>query len=140
MLLSDLRIARSNSLLWSEGVVELNKQISDIAGQERLLAQLKQQGVVDPDIFISRSNMLAERRREIKLKKERLIKAGEDHTLQQTRELMEILENSPDWLDAFDEDLFCELVEKLVVIDNETLRFRLINGLEVTEMIERTKR
>jgi len=139
-LLSDLRVARNNSLLWSEGVVELNKQISDIAGQERLLAQLKQQGVVDPDIFISRSNMLVERRGEIKLKKERLIKAGEDHTIQQTRELMEILENSPDWLDAFDEDLFCELVEKIVVIDNETLRFRLVNGLEVTEMIERTKR
>lgn len=51
--------------------MEINKQISDIASQERLLTQLKQQGSVDPDIFISRGNLLAERRRELKLQKER---------------------------------------------------------------------
>ena len=139
-LISDLRTARSGSLLWSEDIVELNKQISDIASQERLLAQLKQQGVVDPDIFISRSNLLAERRRELKLKKERILCAEEDNTIQRTQELMDILESGPDWLEAFDEELFSELVEKMIVEDNGTLRFRLINGLEVTEPIERTKR
>ena len=120
--------------------MELNKQISDIASQERLLAQLKQQGVVDPDIFISRSNLLAERRRELKLKKERILCAEEDNTIQRTQELMDILESGPAWLEAFDEELFSELVEKMIVEDNGTLRFRLINGLEVTEPIERTKR
>ena len=139
-LISDLRTAKNGSLLWSEDIVELNKQISDIASQERLLAQLKQQGVVDPDIFISRSNLLAERRRELKLKKERILHAEEDHTIQRTQELMDVLESGPDWLEAFDEELFGALVEKIVVEDNETLRFRLINGLEVTESIERTKR
>ena len=139
-LISDLRTARSGSLLWSEDIVELNKQISDIASQERLLAQLKQQGVVDPDIFISRSNLLAERRRELKLQKERILRAEEDHTIQRTQELMDVLKSGPDWLKAFDEELFSELIEKIVIEDNETLRFRLINGVEVTEPIERTKR
>ena len=136
----DLRTARNGSLLWGEDIVELNKQISDIASQERLLTQLKQQGVVDPDIFISRSNLLAERRRELKLKKERILCAEEDHTIQRTQELMDVLESSPDWLEALDEELFSELIEKIVIEDNEILRFRLINGLEVTEPIERTKR
>lgn len=139
-LLSDLRAARSGALLWSEDIVALNKQISDIASQERLLAQLKQQGMVDPDIFISRGNLLAERRRELKLKKERLIKAEEDDTIQQTQELLDVLNAGPDWLDAFDEELFCELVDKIVAADNGMLRFRLINRLEVTETVERTKR
>ena len=139
-LISDLRTAKNGSLLWSEDIVELNKQISDIASQERLLAQLKQQGVVDPDIFISRSKLLAERRRELKLKKERILHAKEDHTIQRTQELVDILESGPDWPEAFEEELFSELVEKIVVEDNENLRFRLINGLEVTEAIERTKR
>ena len=118
----------------------LNKQISDIASQERLLAQLKQQGVVDPDIFISRGNLLAERRGEIKRKKEQLLRAEEDRTIQQTQELLDILESGPDWLGSFDEDLFREMVERITVVDNETLRFRLINGMEVTEHVERTKR
>ena len=139
-LISDLRTAKSGSLLWNEDIVELNKQISDIASQERLLAQLKQQGVVDPDIFISRSNLLAERRRELKLKKERILYAEEDHTIQRTQELIDVLESGPDWLEALDEELFGALVEKIVVEDNENLHFRLINGVEVTEPIERTKR
>ena len=149
-LISDLHAARTGSLLWSENIVEINKQISDIASQERLLAQLKQQGVVDPDIFISRSNQLAERLRELKLQKERILRSEEDHTIQQTQDLLDVIESGPDWLDViesgpdwlddFDEQLFSDMVEKIVVVDNETLRFRLLNGLEVTEKIERTRR
>lgn len=139
-LISDLYAARTGSLLWSENIVEINKQISDIASQERLLAQLKQQGVVDPDIFISRGNQLAERRRELKLQKERILRSEEDHTIQQTQDLLDVLESGPDWLDDFDEQLFSDMVEKIVVVDNETLRFRLLNRLEVTEKIERTRR
>ena len=120
--------------------MEINKQISDIASQERLLTQLKQQGSVNPDIFISRSNLLAERRRELKLQKERILRSEEDHTIQQTQDLLDVLESGPDWLDAFDEQLFSDLVEKIVVINNEKLCFRLLNGLEVTEKIERTQR
>ena len=139
-LIADLRSIKGGSLLWSEGIVEINKQISDIASQERLLAQLKQQGVVDPDIFISRSNQLAERRRELKLQKERILRSEEDHTIQQTQDLLDLLESGPDWLDDFDEQLFSDMVEKIVVVDNEKLCFRLLNGLEVTEKIERTQR
>lgn len=139
-LISDLHTAKTGSLLWSENIVEINKQISDIASQERLLTQLKQQGSVDPDIFISRSNLLAERRRELKLQKERILRSEEDHTIQQTQDMLDVLESGPDWLDAFDEELFSDLVEKIVVVDNEKLCFRLLNGLEVTEKIERTQR
>ncbi len=135
--ISDLYAARTGRLLWSENIVEINKQISDIASQERLLTQLKQQGSVDPDIFISRSNLLAERRLELKLQKERILQSEEDHTIQQTQDMLDVLESGPDWLDDFDEQLFSDLVEKIVVVDNETLRFRLLNGLEVTEKIER---
>ena len=139
-LISDLYAARTGSLLWSENIVEINKQISDIASQERLLTQLKQQGSVDPDIFISRGNLLAERRRELKLQKERILRSEEDHTIQQTQDMLDVLESGPDWLDDFDEQLFSDLVEKIVVVDNEKLCLRLLNGLEVTEKIERTQR
>ena len=51
-----------------------------------------------------------------------------------------MLESGPDWQDDFDEQLFSDMIEKIVVVDNETLCFRLLNGLEVTEKIERTRR
>ena len=137
---ADLQAAQNGKMLWSADIVELNNQIADITRQDRLLAQLKQQGVVDPDIFISRSNQLAERLRELKLQKERILRSEEDHTIQQTQDLLDVLESGPDWLDDFDEQLFSDMIEKIVVVDNETLRFRLLNGLEVTEKIERTRR
>ena len=73
-----IQAAKNGKLLWSEDIVELNKQIADIACQERLLAQLKQQAVVDPDIFIFQSNQLAEQRREAKLKKSRILRSEDD--------------------------------------------------------------
>ena len=138
-LIQDLQAAKNGKLLWSEDIVELNKQIADIACQERLLAQLKQQAVVDPDIFIFQSNQLAEQRREAKLKKSRILRSEDDQTVQRTQELLDILEDGPDLLMTFDEALFSELVETITIQDNSTIRFRLINGLELPEHIERKK-
>ena len=138
-LIQNLQTAKTGRLLWSEDIVALNKQIADIASQERLLAQLKQQAIVDPDIFISRSNQLAEQRREAKLKKFRILRSEDDQTVQRTQELLDILEDGPDLLMTFDEALFSELVETIIIQDNSTIRFRLINGLELPEHIERKK-
>ena len=139
-LLTDLQAARKGKLLWSLDIVALNQKIADITRQDRLLAQLKQQGLVDPDVFISRRNELAEQLRAAKLEKERFLEAEEDQTIQQTQELIEALEAGPDFLDAFDGELFRELVDKIIVESNDRLRFRLVNGLELTEPIERTVR
>ena len=53
---------------------------------------------------------------------------------------MEILDEGPDFLDSFDAELFGELVDRIRVGNNEWLRFRLKNGLELTETMERTVR
>lgn len=43
-------------------------------------------------------------------------------------------------LDAFDGELFCELIYRIIVESNTKIRFRLNNGLELPESIERTVR
>ena len=139
-MLSSLQTIRNRRMLWSLDVIELNKQISELSSQNQMLTTLKQQGLIDPDIFISQSNELAEQLRAAKLKKERLLVADSDNTIAQTQELIETLETGPDFLDAFDAELFGELVDKIIVDSNEQLRFCLKNGLELTETIERTVR
>ena len=91
-------------------------------------------------LFIAQSNELTEQLRAVKLKKERLLAVDGDNTIVQTRELMEILNDGPDFLDSFDAELFGELVETIIVESNERIRFRLKNGLELAETIERTVR
>ena len=139
-MLTSLQAIHSRQMLWSLDVIELNKQISELTSQNQMLATLKQQGLIDPDIFISQSNELTKKLRTVKLEKERLLAADGDNTIVQTRELMEILDDGPDFLNSFDAGLFGELVDKIIVDSNEQLRFRLKNGLELVETIERTVR
>ena len=139
-LLKDLQAAREARMLWSMDIVKLNDKIADIISQDRLLAQLKQQGLVDPDLFISRRDRLAEQLRTAKLEKERFLESEEDQTIRHTLTIVDVLESGPDLLSEFDEELFSELVEKIIVDDAVRLRFRLINGLELKEQIERMAR
>ena len=139
-MLSNLQKIRYSRMLWSEDVISLNKKISDILSQVQFLTQLQQAGGVDPDTFISSHNKLSEQLRRLKQEKARLLDTDSDDLADRTRDLMDALEDGPDFLDRFDAELFDALVEKIIVDSNERLRFRLKNGLELTEQIERTKR
>lgn len=135
-----LQTVRSRRMLWSLDIVALNKQISDLSSQDQMLTQLKRQGLIDPDIFISQQNTIAEKIRAAKQEKAKLLDVDEDTTLQSTQDILDILDSGPDFLDAFDGELFEDLVEKIIVQSNERLIFRLTNGLELPETIERTAR
>lgn len=139
-MLISLHTIQKRRMLWSLDIIELNKRIAELTSQNQLLTSLKQQGLVDPDIFISQSNALTEQLRTSKLEKERLLDTSHDEAIKATRELIEIIENGPDFLTDFDEELFGELIDKIMVDSNDSLRFRLKNGLELRETIERTVR
>ena len=139
-MLETLRTIRDRRLLWSEDIVSLNKKISELSSQNQTLAFLKQNGLVDPGIFISKSNELTRQLRQAKLDKEKLMAAEGDATAQRTRELIALLEDGPDFLDRPDTELCGALVAEIIVESNDTLRFRLHNGLELRESIERTVR
>ena len=139
-LIANLQIIRERRMLWREDIVEINKQISELLSQNQLLAELNEHGLVDPDIFIAQTNELAQQLRGLKLQKERLMSCAADDTIPRTQDLIHTLEEGPDFLEAFDAELFSELIEKVIVEDNEHIRFRLKNGLELPETIERTVR
>ena len=139
-MLSNLQKIRYSRMLWSEDVISINKKISDTLSQVQFLTQLQQAGGVDPDTFISSNNKLNEQLRRLKQEKARLLDTDSDDLADRTRDLMDVLEDGPDFLDSFDAELFDALVEKIIVDSNERLRFRLKNGLELLEQIERTRR
>ena len=139
-MLTNLQMIRNRRMLWSPDIVALNKKISDLSSQNQTLAFLKQQGLVDPDIFISKTNELTKQLRQAKLEKEKLMDAESDMTALQTRDLIDLLEGGPEFLDSFDAELFGELVEKIIIESNDSVRFCLKNGLELRESIERTVR
>lgn len=139
-LAADLKMIRERKLLWSPDIIELNTQISNLSRQNHTLAELHAQGLVDPDIFISQTNALTKQLRDVKLQKERLLSTDDNDVLVQTESLIAVLSEGPEMLTEFDAELFDELIDRIVVEDNQRLRFRLRNGLELTETMERTVR
>lgn len=137
---SNLRSIQERRMLWSIEVIELNKRISDISDQDRTLASLNKLGLVDPDIFISQSNQLAQQLHAAKQEKETILSSENDDTLPKTQELIELLETTPEFLPDFDEDIFTALVDRIIVDSSEAIRFQLINGLKLRETIERSAR
>lgn len=105
-----------------------------------MLADMNRCGLVDPDIFIAQSNELAQQLRAAKQKKARLLDDGDDDTIPRTQELIETLETLPEFLPAFDGEIFADLVDRITAEETGALRFRLKNDLELTENTERSVR
>lgn len=139
-MLENLQLVHERRMLWSTDIITLNKRISELSSQNQTLTFLKQQGLVDSDIFISKSNELARQLRQAKLDKEKLMAVEEDMTVQSTQELIELLETGPERLNGFDAEVFGELIEKVIVESNDFICFCLKNGLKLRESIERTVR
>lgn len=104
------------------------------------MSLLNKQGLVDSDIFISKSNQLAEQLRKAKQQKEILLKKEENDVIEQTKSLQEVFLDGPEYLENFDEELFCELIDKIIVESSTKIQFRLNNGMELPEHAERTVR
>lgn len=136
----NLSVIHSRKTLWSTDIVELNKRISDISSQSHKLSVLNQQGVVDPDVFISKSNQLAEQLRTVKQQKEDLLRQEDDTALKSTAYLMETIDAGPEILEELDEELLFELINKVIIESNVRIQFRLKNGLTLSESMERTVR
>lgn len=139
-MVSDLQSVRERRMLWSVDVIELNKRISELTDQDHTLAEMKKLGFVDPDIFISQSNEIARQIAAAKQEKERLVGLSNDESVPKTRELIELLEEMPEFIADFDDDIFGCLVSRIIVESNERIRFVLKNGLEIPERIERAMR
>ena len=133
---ASLQEIRSRRMLWSVDVIELNKRISDLLCQNQLLATLKQQGLVDPDIFIYKTNAITKGLRDLKVEKDHLICVDDDNNIEQIKEIIGSIESSPEFLTEFPRDLFTELIEYVIVEDPSHMRFRLKCGLELHEVVE----
>ena len=139
-MVKKLNTIRSRQMLWGEDVIAINKEISNIISQSHKLTVMNKDGKVDPDIYIAKKNQLAEQLRQALRQKERLQHQEDDGIIEATEQLLDVINAGPVVLESFDEELFCELIDKIIIQSNTRIRFRLKNGLELPETIERTVR
>lgn len=119
----------------------IDNEIARISEQNLVLVRLKSKGYVDSALYLSQMDEIDRKLRELRKLRRRLLEAaGEDRQIHDTERMMEYLEDGPEWLDEVPAELFGELIERIIIISPERLKFRLLNGMELAENIERTVR
>lgn len=140
-MLEQLQSLKRNRNLSNSQIAEINQRIAELTEQNHVLSGLKSRCIIDSALFLSQSNELNRQIRVLKAEKNKLMEKDEDdNTIVETRCLITALENGPEQISEFDETLFDSIVELVIAESSECLKFRLINGLELAETLERTVR
>ena len=140
-VLSQLQELRERELRSNRKISDIDNEIARISEQNLVLVRLKLKGYVDSALYLSQMDEIDRKLRELRKLRRRLLEAaGEDRQIHDTERMMEYLEDGPEWLDEVPAELFGELIERIIIIGPERLKFRLLNGMELAENIERTVR
>ena len=113
---------------------EIEQNIQELKRQGYRLGRVLTEGSISSAIFIERQNQIeaqleANRRRLRQLKGQKAF----EWEISQTEYLISVFRNRPAILEAYDEELFLLLVERITVLPGRRLVFRLKNGLELEE-------
>ena len=137
-VLTQLQELRERELRSNRKISDIDNEIARISEQNLVLVRLKSKGYVDSALYLSQMDEIEHKLRELRKLRRRLLEtAGEDRQIQETERMLEYLTDSPEWLDEVTSDLFRELIERITIISPTRLKFRLLNGLELSESIER---
>jgi len=117
-------------------IQELDKLIEKKAEQKEMLVKLMAKGYLEPALFNRESNELRMELDNYIEQKEALIQAvnGELSKVQEVSDLMKFT-NKAEMIDSFDDQLFNEYVEKIVVFSRTEIGFMLKCGITLRERI-----
>lgn len=75
---------------------------------------------------------------ETKKKRNSLLEAsGYESEIAGTERLLEIINYNPEIMDAYDADLLSNTVDKVIIRAQKAITYKLINGLELTEYLDK---
>ena len=137
-VLEQLRALRERELRSNRKISDIDKEIARISEQNLVLVRLKSKGYVDSALYLSQQGEIEQKLKTLrKLRRKIMATAGEDVQIQNTETILDYLEDSPQRLEEPNAELFEALVRGIAIISADTLKFTLLNGLELTEHIRK---
>lgn len=118
-------------------ILEISKAIMKASDQLLLLTGMKNRGVINTEMYVKKNTAVTVQLADLKRQRRLLIEADDNdsNTIEQLRELQRII-RSATLADQFDEELFSSIVDDVLVDSQQSIRFRLIGGLELQEPIK----
>jgi hypothetical protein len=122
-----------------DDIENLNHKIMELTEQSHILSRVVQKGYMDSALFIQKQNELNIEIEETKKKRNGFLDSnGFEKEIEGTIRLLEIIKYNPEIMDSYDESLLTHTVDQVIIIgQNKTITFKLINGLKLTEHISK---
>jgi hypothetical protein len=135
-LLNRLKDLKTRTNAGNVQISEINRQLAELAKQNLTLKDIASKGYMDSDFFMQQSNEINGKMSKLKLERQRLMNDDEgDDIIEATQILIETIEEISTLLTDFDAAVFGAIVTKIIAVSRTELRFRLNNGLEITERV-----
>lgn len=140
-VLEQLRELRERELRSNRKISDIDKEIAHLSEQNLVLTRLKSKGYVDSALYLSQEDEIRQKLTQLRrLRRRQMDAADEDAQIRDTGIMLDYLEDGPEWLEEPQPELFESLVDRIIINSADTLKFKLLNGLELPEAIERTVR
>ena len=134
-LLAQLREIRELELRSNQRLSDIDKEIANISGQNLVLIRLKSKGCIDPALALSQADEMNRKLKDLRrLRRKVLAAADGDEQIQSTEAILDYLDGAQ-WQTEVTPDLFENLVARITVVSADEVKFRLLNGLELTERL-----
>ncbi|MCI8332681.1 MAG: recombinase family protein [Clostridiales bacterium] len=118
-----------------ERIKELDKEIADLGTQNLLLARLHTKRILSASDYAKQSAELGNKITDLRIERRKKLSEDEDEALvDELKTLDSILEKAEiEW--EFNEELFEQIVLGITVKSNAELTFKILGGIELTEII-----
>ena len=137
-LLAQLEELRERELRANNRISDIDREMARLAEQNLVLNRLKDKGYVDPALYLSQQDEINGKALELRrLRRSIMERTHEDETIRKTEALLDYLEDGPEWLDEIEPEMFENLIDRIFLTADRQIKIRLINGLEVTEPLEK---
>lgn len=132
-LLESLKNLRINEKQ-EEEIKELNNKIMELTEQSHIISRVVSKGYIDSAVFIERQNALTVEIEATKKKRNQLLdNNGFEKEIEGTLRLLDIIRYNPEIIEDYDENLFTNTVDKIIMGKDHDITFRFINNLELIE-------
>ena len=106
-----------------------------------IISKLQTAGLLDTDACAAKFNEINARLERLRKERRRLLKNGDiEDAIDAIQAAADVVRRGPECLEEFDEGLFHDLVERIVVESQTRVRFQLRGGLELTEQLREVGR
>lgn len=122
-------------------MLEINLELAQAAEQSHKIAQLQAAGVLDQDACAAKLTAINGKLNHLRAERQRMHRNQDiDTQIQMLQNTMDRIKDAEGDQTEFDEILFADLVEKIVAVSQEEIRFCLYGGIELTEHIQGARR